>query len=206
MGHIHENPGEHDLTASAFVVRDDFPEPRLLLHMHKKLGVLLQPGGHVELNENPWQAVEHELKEETGYTFEQLELYQPADRIRRLTRALAHPMPVVVNTHDFNATHKHTDIAYAFLAHGEPALAPAKGESNDIRWVSADDLAWMPSSEIFDNVREIGYFVLNHVHMHWERVKDIDDSESLEGPSPMQELDFTPILDEDALDNDERNS
>lgn len=46
MAHIHTNPGEHDLTASAFIVRDDFAKPRLMLHMHKKLGVLLQPGGH----------------------------------------------------------------------------------------------------------------------------------------------------------------
>lgn len=82
MAHIHTNPGEHDLTASAFIVRDDFEEPRLLLHMHKKLHILLQPGGHVELNENPWQAIEHELREETGYTFDELEVLQPKDRLR----------------------------------------------------------------------------------------------------------------------------
>jgi len=53
MSHIHTNPGEHDQTVSAFIIRTDTAEPELLLHVHKKLGVLLQPGGHIELNETP---------------------------------------------------------------------------------------------------------------------------------------------------------
>lgn len=35
MSHIHTNPGEHDLAASAFIIRTDAPEPQLLLHVHK---------------------------------------------------------------------------------------------------------------------------------------------------------------------------
>ncbi len=172
MAHIHTNPGEHDLTASAFVVRDDFPEPRLLLHMHKKLGVLLQPGGHVELNENPWQAIEHELREETGFTFEELELLQPKGRLESISNAHLHPTPLLMNTHDFDpeGTHKHTDISFAFIAHGEPTLAPEEGESNDIRWLSSEQLMKLDETEVFENVREIGQYVLSRVYSEWERV------------------------------------
>ena len=66
MAHVHTQYGEHDQTASAFIVRTDTEQPKLLLHLHKKLGVLLQPGGHVELQENQWQAICHEIQEETG--------------------------------------------------------------------------------------------------------------------------------------------
>lgn len=172
MAHIHTGNGEHDLTASAFVVRDDFPEPRLLLHMHKKLGVLLQPGGHVELTENPWQAIEHELREETGYSFDELQILQPKDRLQSISRAVLHPMPVVMNTHNFDAegAHKHTDISFAFLAHAAPAAEPADGESRDIRWVSGKELADLDDAEIFENVREIGQYVLTHVVSKWEAV------------------------------------
>ena len=58
MAHIHNEPGQHDLTVSAFIINvSDKENPKILLCRHKKLGKLLQPGGHVELDENPWQAV-----------------------------------------------------------------------------------------------------------------------------------------------------
>lgn len=173
MAHIHTNSGEYDLTASAFVIRDDLAEPRLLLHMHKKLNVLLQPGGHVELHENPWQAIEHELREEAGYTFSELDVLQPKNRLRSLSFAQLHPTPVVVNTHDFDAegTHRHTDMSFVFLAHGEPTLAPEDGESNDIRWLSSEQLNALDTTEIFENVREIGQYVLDHVYQEWESTR-----------------------------------
>jgi len=171
MAHIHTNPGEYDLTASAFVVRDDLAEPKLLLHMHKKLHVLLQPGGHVELSEDPWRAIEHELREESGYIFDELEVLQPKGRLRSLSNVNLHPAPVVVNTHNFDVegTHRHTDMSFAFLAHGEPSLPPEDGESIEIRWLSSKELTELDPAEIFENVREIGKYVLDYVYPEWER-------------------------------------
>jgi len=63
MAHIHTQPGQHDHTASAYIVRTDFDEPKIMLHLHRKIGKYLQFGGHVELHETPWQAVVHELRE-----------------------------------------------------------------------------------------------------------------------------------------------
>ena len=39
---------------------------RVLLHWHPKIKAFLPPGGHVEINEDPVQAVLREVKEETG--------------------------------------------------------------------------------------------------------------------------------------------
>lgn len=52
-------------------------EPRIILHKHRKLKMLLQFGGHVELDETPWQAVLREIAEESGYDKNQLKLLQP---------------------------------------------------------------------------------------------------------------------------------
>ena len=173
MAHIHTEPGQHDHTASAFIVRYDQETPKLLLHMHKKLGVLLQPGGHVELTETPWQAVLHEVKEETGYDLAQLKLLQPKVRIKTLRGAVLHPQPLVHNTHHFDpeGVHKHSDISYAFIADGLPIGVPDEGESLDQRWMSLEDIQAAPSSVIYDNVRDIAAFLLTDVLGAWEVVE-----------------------------------
>lgn len=172
MAHIHTNPGEHDHTASAFIVRTDMTEPRLLLHKHKKLGVLLQPGGHVELNETPWQAIRHEIIEETGYHLSQLKILQPKVRIEKLSDAILHPVSVCTNTHNFDpeGKHKHTDEGYAFVANGAPRGTPEEGESVDMQWVSLSELENLSKDEIYANVREVGEFVLDVVFKDWEAV------------------------------------
>ena len=172
MPHIHTEPGQHDQTASAFVIRTDTPEPRILLHMHKKLGVLMEPGGHVELNETPWQAVLHEVLEESGYMVEQLQVLQPVLRLKSLAGAVLHPVPVVLNTHkvDVAGNHKHSDIEFAFIVQTNPAQGPAEGESRDLRWLSLAELNDLSQDEIFSDVREVCQFVLTDILPNWETV------------------------------------
>jgi 8-oxo-dGTP diphosphatase len=57
-------PGEltRHFTATGFVVEGD----SVLLHWHRKVKAWLPPGGHVEPNEDPVQAVLREILEETG--------------------------------------------------------------------------------------------------------------------------------------------
>ena len=73
MSHIHNDPGHHDLTVSAFIILLDKTTPKLLLHRHRILKKWLQFGGHVELNENPWTAIIRKMSEESGYGIEQLQ-------------------------------------------------------------------------------------------------------------------------------------
>lgn len=77
MPHIHTAPNQHDHTVTGYVIRTDGDQPRALLHVHKKLGKLLPPGGHIELDETPWAAMLHELREEAGYDAGQLLVLQP---------------------------------------------------------------------------------------------------------------------------------
>ncbi|MDQ5885925.1 MAG: hypothetical protein QG628_322, partial [Patescibacteria group bacterium] len=115
MSHLHTQPGQHDVTVSAYIIRTDRPEPVLLLHMHKKLKKYLQFGGHVEHHEDPWKAITHEVLEESGYDMSQLVLLQPQIRLKKVTDTKLHPIPVTLLTHDFpGLDHYHSDIAFAF--------------------------------------------------------------------------------------------
>src|SRR5436190_16951651 len=50
------------VTASAIVTG----RRGVVLHLHKRLGIWLQPGGHIHAGEMPWDAARREVFEETG--------------------------------------------------------------------------------------------------------------------------------------------
>lgn len=143
-----------------------------MLHMHKKLHKYLQFGGHVELHETPWQAVVHELAEESGYDIAQLQLLQPKLRITHLTGTDLQPYPVQINTHRFNDTldHYHTDITYALVTSESPSGKVHDGESADIRLFTLKELRGIPAEDIKENVRQTGIFVLEECLKDWEVV------------------------------------
>lgn len=173
MSHIHTEKGQYDFTASAFIIRVDGTEPKLLLHMHKKIGKLLQAGGHVELDENPWQAICHEIIEETGYELSQLKLLQPPYiPIISLPDGVLLPTPVCVSTHGFEIwpDHFHIDTAYAFITESLPTNLPAEGESSELVWLTFGELSDLDSSLIVENIREIGKSVLTTVFVNWGAV------------------------------------
>ncbi len=170
MPHIHTNPGQHDLTVTAFIVRTDTSEPQVLLHMHKKLKVLLPVGGHVELNETPWQAIAHELEEESGYKLEQLDVLQPKSRIRSLKSVDLHPYPLAINTHPIPDNHFHTDIEYAFVAHGDPSGIIGEGESADMRWVTRAELETLDGMDVVIDTKQAYLFILDEALNEWEHI------------------------------------
>ena len=113
------------VTASAIVVG-----PRgTVLHLHKRLGLWLQPGGHIEPGETPAEAALREAREETGLD---VRLAGPdGDRIAHVD---VHPGP---------KGHTHLDVRYLLEADGDPA--PAGDESPDCRW-----FAWDEAIEVAD--------------------------------------------------------
>lgn len=106
--------GPIHVTGSAIVVG----RPGVVLHRHRRLGIWLQPGGHLDPGETPWEAALREAVEETGLT-------------------LRHPGPgprlVHVDVHPAAAGHLHLDLRYLLLA-GDEAPQPAPGESPEVRW------------------------------------------------------------------------
>jgi 8-oxo-dGTP pyrophosphatase MutT (NUDIX family) len=172
MAHIHTDPGQHDLTASGFIVRADQGELKLLLHWHKKLHRWMQFGGHVELHENPWQAATHEILEESGYELSQLDLLQPA--IPRMPADIPgtvfHPFPLYVMTGPFpGLDHHHTDISYAFVTDQEPKHKVGDGESSVMRLFSLEEIKALPDTEILGNIRNIAIYVFNECLPNWQR-------------------------------------
>jgi ADP-ribose pyrophosphatase YjhB (NUDIX family) len=174
MPHIHSEENQHDMTVTAYIVRIDTPEPKALVHMHKKLGRLLPVGGHVELLETPWQAVGHELEEESGYELEQLKVIQPKSRLKHMTRTVQHPYPISMNTHDIPGNHFHTDIEYGFIADSNPELSIGDDESLDLRWLTQAELNALDNSLLFDNTKEVYNFLFDEALPNWERVDTSD--------------------------------
>ena len=165
MPHIHNGEGEHDLTASAIIVRDRGPLGHAaLMHKHKKLDRILYPGGHVELTERPYDAVLREIEEETGYQKDQLFNLERA-RNGRLTIMLnaPDPQPFYVNTHQVqeNPTHYHTDLSYVFFVNEEPRVKPILGESLEFYWMTRQMI--MSTPKIPRNVRGVVYYVLDSI-------------------------------------------
>lgn len=160
MPHIHTGEGEHDLTASAFIIREFNGLFAILFHKHKKIGRIMMPGGHVELTETPFQAVIREIAEETGYFRSQL---HPMERTLR-TGSLGFinhedPQPFHMNTHKIqdNPTHFHTDLSYVFFVNEDPKGSPIEGESNEFYWLGQHSIAY--NEQIPRNVRLIAGLV-----------------------------------------------
>jgi 8-oxo-dGTP pyrophosphatase MutT (NUDIX family) len=104
------------VTGSAIVIDGT---ARVLLHRHKRLGIWLQPGGHVDPGESAADAALRETLEETG-----LEATHPDSS----------PQLVHIDVHEGPRGHLHLDVRYLLLADGSAALRPAAGESPDVRW------------------------------------------------------------------------
>jgi 8-oxo-dGTP pyrophosphatase MutT (NUDIX family) len=178
MPHLNTLPGQYDLTVSAFIVRGD--PPRVLLHRHKTLGVWMQPGGHVELDETPWQAIIHEVREETGYEVDQLAVLQPALRLASLAGDDLHPQPVCLRSFPYGVGtgHFHTDLTYAFLTDQAPRHRPAQGESAELAWLTAAELAGLAPDQTYQDVRQVAWYILDQLLQSWEPVAVANSSAS----------------------------
>jgi hypothetical protein len=131
----------------------------------------MQFGGHVELDENPWQAIEHELLEESGYSFKQLKLLQPKQRMKSLSDATLHPQPVLLLTHTFDdIKHSHTDISYAFTTHESPKGVIGSSESTMLKEYTAAELRTVPAADILENAREESLYILEELLNTWVEV------------------------------------
>lgn len=109
-----------------------------LLHRHKRLGLWLQPGGHVDPGESPAEAAARETVEESG-----LPVRHPDGG----------PLLVNVDVHEGGRGHLHLDLRYVLEADGDAPFAPAAGESRDIRWIDVADIESWGDRSVSEAVR-----------------------------------------------------
>ena len=172
MPHIHNQPGECDFTVSAYIVRHESGGWKCLVHQHKKIGKLLQIGGHVETTETPWQAIAHELREESGYSLDDLDVLQPSKLPEGNVNCIFHPVPLFFNTHNFSSTHYHIDLAYGFVARDLPSQAPQDGESQELIWASVDELrAFMDNGQTLPDVIVMYEAIVNIYVQQYPHIK-----------------------------------
>ena len=165
MPHIHTEPGQHDMTVSAYIVRkSDNGEWLCLVHMHRKIDILMQAGGHIELDQTPWQALAMELREETGYDLADVRILQWS-LPPTVFHAITHPQPLLMNTHTAGEGHFHSDTCYAFIAENPPSEATKEGESDDLRWVTLKELQILVAQgDALRDVLEIYEYLLHKKH------------------------------------------
>ena len=142
MPHIHE---KIDFTVEAFIVHDN----KVLLRMHDKFNQWLSVGGHIELHENPVQAIIREVKEETGlsislYTTD-TSLYDDPD-YKKLTP------PVYMAEHTVSEKHTHVTLVY-FATTDNDIVTDAIFEhekNSETRWFTEDEIKVM---DLKNNIR-----------------------------------------------------
>ena len=102
------------VTGSGFVVG---PRGTVLLR-HRKIDLWMQPGGHIDRGETPWEAARREIVEETGLS---------------VRFAAGSPELVHVSVHDVPGGHTHLDLRYLFDG-GDVDPVPPAGESQHVHW------------------------------------------------------------------------
>ena len=155
---------ERHFTVSGFVVEGD----RTLLHWHPKLSVWLPPGGHIDPDEDPTQAVVREVLEETGITAE-IVPHLPAYAFENVVQ-LPPPLSIIVADVP-QGPHQHIDMVYALREVAGTMRVDAEHDHGFI-WVSEAQLlrdeplpigGCGPEMPVVDDVRELGLVAIRAV-------------------------------------------
>jgi len=123
-------------TASAFVLSPDRRD--LVLIHHKKLGIWVQPGGHVEpLDEDLSAAARREVLEEVG-----LDELEPIS----LGASLVFDVDIhAIPARKTDPAHEHFDVRFAFVAKTRTLVRSE--EVSDLRWVPLSEVEQMGTDE-----------------------------------------------------------
>jgi 8-oxo-dGTP pyrophosphatase MutT (NUDIX family) len=139
MPHIHE---KYDFVITVFITYND----RVLLVHHPRYDKWIPMGGHIELDEDPEEALFREIKEETGLD---VEILSEKPSIEQRDTKFIYP-PRYIDVHEANPPHKH--IALVYFAKAKSNKHTLSDEHEDIRWLGLNDLD-KPEYSLSDSVK-----------------------------------------------------
>ena len=128
MPHIHDL---YDFVVSVFIVHHN----KVLLIHHKRYNEWLPIGGHIELDEDPEDALYREIQEESGLKV----------RILAETPDIRHqgvkplPTPSFVDAHRIDARHQHIAFVYFGISSTDKMKLHTR-EHYEFRWLSKQEL------------------------------------------------------------------
>lgn len=134
MPHIHE---KIDFVVGVYIVHQD----KVLLIDHREQKKWLPIGGHIELDEDPEQALMREVEEESGLT--QIEILSEKSALVRENCAEKDwkPLyrPAFLDIHTISKTHRHINLSYIAMSSTD-RVRLAEREHHAIRWFSKREL------------------------------------------------------------------
>lgn len=139
-----------EFTATAYIVKDN----KVLLLYHAKHQKWLPPGGHIEPNETPVEAVKREVLEETGLGIEIIKQENVwvsewnASSFERPYLCLLENIPAYKD----RVEHQHMDFIYVARPNGKSVNSLPE----NCQWFSLEDLKrFKPDVEIFKETLDV---------------------------------------------------
>ncbi len=123
-----EQRGRH-FTVAVFVVW----EGKVLLHFHRKLGMWLPPGGHIERDELPDEAAAREVFEETGLRVELV-----GEKREDVSDPVQLHRPAGVQLENIAPDHQHIDLIYFARPRGSVEIHADYSEDR-VGWYGPED-------------------------------------------------------------------
>lgn len=125
-----------DFTVATFVIRGS----EVILLRHRKLGLWLPPGGHIDPGELPDEAAIREVKEEAGIDCQLIGergIRRDATGLIASPRGLTRPAGVQLET--IGPDHEHIDLIY-FALPLDPKAVPEGDENEAVGYYPIDSL------------------------------------------------------------------
>lgn len=134
-------PEAYHFTVAVFVVE----QGHVLLHLHRRTGLWLPPGGHIEPGELPDEAALRETREEAGIDVRLVGGtgidHHADDAPRQLVR------PEGIQLEDISPEHQHIDLIYFAVPVDADDGLPTLGGEGGMEWVGPDRMAQLPLTE-----------------------------------------------------------
>ncbi|MCX6741221.1 MAG: NUDIX domain-containing protein [Candidatus Parcubacteria bacterium] len=140
--------------AAGYLVKDH----KVLLVHHKKFDKWTPPGGHVEENETPDQAVIREWKEELGFDIDVLSAHENAFAGDANATPIPMPFHIDLEREGFDVPHL-GHFFYISLREANQTATVLKTELNNMGWFAKEDLQELPT---FAQVRALATYAIDH--------------------------------------------